>query len=137
VISRVHSRSIIERRRGNPRKAVDLLAPVAQYEQGESQVSYHRAQAYLAAGEPAKAANEFQKLMDNRGWSEWGVFAPLAQLGLARAHAMQGDIEKSRRAYDDFFATWKDADPDIAILLRAKAEYGKLTAAATPVFKSS
>ena len=49
-------RSIIECQRGNAAKAVDLLAPVAQYEQGELQILYRRAQAYLAAGEHAKAA---------------------------------------------------------------------------------
>jgi len=49
---------------------------------------------------------------------------------------MQGDREHGRKAYDDFFTTWKDADPDIAILLQAKAEYKKLIAtesAAAPV----
>jgi hypothetical protein len=29
-------------------------------------------------------------------------------------------------AYKDFFALWKDADPDIPILKEAKAEYAKL-----------
>jgi tetratricopeptide (TPR) repeat protein len=121
-------RSTIERQRGNAAKAVDLLAPVAQYEQGESQILYHRAQAYLAAGEHAKAAAEFEKLIGHRGWLDWGVFSPLAQLGLARAYAMQGDHENSRKAYDDFFFTWKDADPNIPTLRQAKAEYTKLTA---------
>jgi hypothetical protein len=37
----------------------------------------------------------------------------LARVGLARAYA-------------DFFALWKDADPDIPILKEAKAEYAKL-----------
>ena len=123
-------RSIIERERGNAVKAVDLLAPVTQYEQGESQVLYHRARAYLAAGERTKAAAEFQKLISHRGWHDSEVFAPLAQLGLARAYAMQGDRENSRKAYNDFFTTWKDADPDIPILRQAKAEYKKLTATA-------
>ena len=58
------------------------------------------------------------------------MYAPLAQLGVARAYAMQGDREKSRKAYDDFFTTWKDADPNIPILRQAKAEYKKLTATA-------
>ena len=119
-------RSIIERKRGNAAKAVDLLVPVTQYEQNCWQIPYHRAQAYLAAGEHSKAAAEFEKLIGHRGWINWGVFAPLAQLGLARAYAMQGDREESRRAYDDFFSTWKDADPDIPILKQAKAEYAKL-----------
>ncbi len=45
---------------------------------------------------------------------------------LARAYALAGETAQSRRAYEDFFALWKDADPDIPILLEAKSEYGKL-----------
>jgi cytochrome c-type biogenesis protein CcmH/NrfG len=47
---------------------------------------------------------------------------PLAQLNLARAYAMQGDLAKARTAYQDFFAIWKDADPEIPVLKEAKAE---------------
>jgi DNA-binding winged helix-turn-helix (wHTH) protein/tetratricopeptide (TPR) repeat protein len=130
-------RSIIERERGNAVKAVDLLAPVAQYEQSESQVLYHRARAYLAAGERTKAAAEFARLIGHRGWPDSELFAPLAQLGLARAYAMQGDRENSRKAYDDFFTTWKDADPDTPILHQAKAEYKKLTATASVAASAS
>jgi eukaryotic-like serine/threonine-protein kinase len=50
----------------------------------------------------------------------------LAHLGLARAYAMQGDTGKSRAAYQDFLTLWKDADPDIPILIAAKSEYAKL-----------
>jgi eukaryotic-like serine/threonine-protein kinase len=128
-------RSIIERNRGNTARAVDLLAPVTQYPNGA--VSYHRAKAYLAAGEHAKAAADFGNVIDHRGWPEWEVFAPLAQLGLARAYAMQGDRESSRKAYDDFFTTWKDADPDIRILRQAKAEYKNLTATASAAASAS
>jgi tetratricopeptide (TPR) repeat protein len=117
-------RSIVERDRGNAVKAADLLAPAMQYEQGTAtDIPYERAQAYLAAGEGDKAAVEFEKLIDHRGWVDWELFAPLAQLGLARAYAMRGDREDSHKAYDDFFATWKDADPDIPILRQAKTEY--------------
>jgi hypothetical protein len=35
---------------------------------------------------------------------------------LGRAWKMAGDLAKSRKAYEDFFAFWKDADPDIPIL---------------------
>jgi len=121
-------RSVSERQRGNAVKAVDLLASVTQYP--NVLVFYHRGQAYMAAGEHAKAAADFEKLINHRGWPEWELFAPLAQLGLARAYAMQGDREDSRKAYDAFFTTWKDADPDIPILRQAKAEYRKLTATA-------
>jgi eukaryotic-like serine/threonine-protein kinase len=39
---------------------------------------------------------------------------------------MNGDAAKSRKAFQDFFALWKDADPDVPILKEAKAEYEKL-----------
>jgi eukaryotic-like serine/threonine-protein kinase len=39
---------------------------------------------------------------------------------------MTGDTAKSRAAYQDFLALWKDADPDVPILKEAKAEYEKL-----------
>jgi tetratricopeptide (TPR) repeat protein len=118
-------RSIIQRKQGNAVKAVDLLVPVAQNEV-TLEVFYQRAEAYLAAGEHAKAAAEFEKVLGHRGWRWWEVFAPLAQLGLARAYAMQGDHEKTGKAYDEFFTTWKNADTDIPILRQAKAEYRKL-----------
>jgi tetratricopeptide (TPR) repeat protein len=123
------ARSIIERERGNTVKAVDLLVPVTQYP--DAGVSYHRAQAYLAAGEYGQAAADFKAVIDHRGWLSWEIFSPLAQLGLARTYAMQGDWDLSRKAYDDFFTTWKDADPDIPILQQAKSEYKKLTSSAS------
>jgi tetratricopeptide (TPR) repeat protein len=78
-------RSIVADKRGHAAEAVNLLVPVAQYEQGSVDVLYHRALAYSAAGEHAKAAAEFENVIAHRGWPEWEVFAPLAQLGLARA----------------------------------------------------
>jgi eukaryotic-like serine/threonine-protein kinase len=49
-----------------------------------------------------------------------------AHLGLARAYAMQGDTVKAKAAYQDFLTLWKDADPDIPVLMQAKAEFAKL-----------
>ena len=42
------------------------------------------------------------------------------------ASALQGDKDKARTAYQDFFAVWKDADPDIPVLKQAKEEYEKI-----------
>ena len=116
--------STIQRARGNPRVAVDLLSPVTQFP--DVVVFYNRARAYMAAGDQAKAVADFQTVIGNPGWPDWELFEPLSQLGLAQAYAKQGDFENSRKAYDDFFATWKDADPNIPILKQAKAEYAKL-----------
>ena len=54
------------------------------------------------------------------------VLAALAQYQLARALSLSRDSSGARKAYQDFFALWKDADPDIPILKQAKAEYAKL-----------
>ncbi len=72
------------------------------------------------------AAAEFQKILDHRGVLPISPFYALAYLGSARAWALAGDTSKSRRAYQDFLALWKDADPDIPILREAKAEYARL-----------
>jgi eukaryotic-like serine/threonine-protein kinase len=116
--------STIQRARGNLRAAVDLLSPVTQFP--NVVVFYNRARAYMAAGDQAKAVADFQTVIDNPGWPDWELFEPLSQLGLAQAYAKQGDSENSRKAYGDFFVTWKDADPNIPILKQAKAEYAKL-----------
>jgi hypothetical protein len=72
------------------------------------------------------AAAEFQKIIDHRGIVTNFPLGALAHLGLARAHALQGDTAKARSAYQDFLTLWKDADPDIPILKQAKAEYAEL-----------
>ena len=57
--------------------------------------------------------------------SNW-VLGALAHLQLGRAYAMQGDTAKAKATYQDFLTLRKDADPDIPILMHAKAEYAKL-----------
>ena len=74
----------------------------------------------------AAAAAEFQKIVDHRGGVGNFLLGSLAHLGLARAYALSGDTAHARAKYQDFFALWKDADPDIPILKEAKAEYAKL-----------
>lgn len=51
---------------------------------------------------------------------------PLAHLGLGRARVMAGDTAGARRAYQDLFALWKDADPDLPLLRQARKEYEQL-----------
>jgi tetratricopeptide (TPR) repeat protein len=122
-------RAAIELKRGNPMRAVELLAPVASYEAGwfdNFMAAYLRGEAYLAAHRGQEAAAEFQKILDHRGAVLNSVIGALAHLQLGRAFAMQGDTNKSRAAYHDFLTLWKDADSDIPILIAAKAEYAEL-----------
>jgi hypothetical protein len=47
-------------------------------------------------------------------------------LGLARALIANGDTAGARKAYQDFFALWKDADSDLPALSEARKEYEQL-----------
>lgn len=69
---------------------------------------------------------EFQKVIDHRHIVGTSPLYPLAHLGLARGAMLSGDTAKARKAYQDFFAIWKDADSDIPILMEARKEYDKL-----------
>jgi cytochrome c-type biogenesis protein CcmH/NrfG len=62
--------------------------------------------------------------LKNQGWQNPSCW--ISQLYLARAYVAEGDTAKARVAYQDFLATWKDADADSLLLAAAKAEYAKL-----------
>jgi eukaryotic-like serine/threonine-protein kinase len=115
-------------------RATEALQPAAPYELGSpnSAISlalypvYVRGEAYLAAHQASEAATEFQKILDHRGVVVNEPIGALAHLQIARAYAMQGDTAQAKAAYQDFLTLWKDADPDILILIAAKAEYANL-----------
>ena len=121
---------------GKPQEALVILAAASPYELGLPALGFYnwpnlypvyvRGEAYLAAHQGKEAAAEFQKILDHRGIVLNEPIGALAHLQLGRAYAMQGDTAKSRVAYQDFLALWKDADPDIPIFKQAKAEYAKL-----------
>jgi serine/threonine protein kinase/tetratricopeptide (TPR) repeat protein len=122
-------RAAIELDRNNPAKALEILQPVAPYDLSNARgmwPAYERGRANLALHKGADAAVDFQKVIDHPGVVHTTVTGALAKLGLARAHAIEGDSAKARVAYQDFFALWKDADPDVPILVAAKSEYAKL-----------
>jgi len=107
--------------------ALQTLTVAQQYEEGRYfKTHVLRGQAYLADGDAANAAVEFRKFLARRALAPFSLYYPLAQLGLARALAAQHDTANARTAYQDVFASWKDADPDLPVLKQARAEYAKL-----------
>lgn len=114
--------------RHTPDRAIELLHALAPYERFYPLVVYLRGLAYLQLHRGSEAASEFQKILANKGayWMYPGLIYPLSYLGLARAAAMSGDTAKAKKAYEDFFALWKDADPDLAPLIQARKEYAVL-----------
>jgi len=124
--------SAVQLSQHNPARAVSLLEVTAPYELGNPSPFgnlypiYVRGQAYLLAHNGPAAATEFRKVIDHPGIVLNYPTGALALVQLGRAEANSGNTEKARKAYQDFFALWKDADADIPILKEAKAEYAKL-----------
>src|SRR5580692_2558209 len=122
-------RALIELDHKAPDKAIQALQSATPYELGTVPgflPIYVRGLAYLQAKRGAEAAAEFQKIIDHRGIDPPTPEHSLAKLGLGRAYVIAGDTAKARAAYQDFFALWKDADPDVPLLKEAKAEYEHL-----------
>lgn len=113
---------------GDAVKAIQTLKPITRFEPAARTLFaiYLRGQAYLQLKSGAEAAAEFQKILSHRGVVLRSELFPLSYLGLARSYALAGDRAKARKAYEDFFGIWKDADPDIPVLVQAKAEFARL-----------
>lgn len=115
-----------------PGRAIDLLQAARRDETGDQAAlwpAYLRGLAYLDQGAAAEADAEFQKILDHRGLLAPTVFHPvamtlypLAHAGRARAAARAGRVEDGQRAWEALFALWKDADPDVPLLVGARRD---------------
>jgi hypothetical protein len=63
---------------------------------------YVRGQAHLAANQPARAATEFQRILDHRSIVLVDPVDAMARLQLARALALSGETVKAKRATEIF-----------------------------------
>jgi tetratricopeptide (TPR) repeat protein len=131
-------RALAALERGKPTDSVERLQHALRYELavnglnfshyylGGLHSAYVRGEAFLAAHRYPEAAAEFQKILDHRGIVGLDPIGPLAHWRLGRVFALSGDRTKASAAYRHFLAFWKDADPDVPVLRRAKAEYNRL-----------
>jgi eukaryotic-like serine/threonine-protein kinase len=119
-------KAIVALKHGKFAEAANLLDGALVYGRVDSGTLYLRGLTFLKAGQAAEAIQAFQHLLALRNIFGLDALLPFTQLELARAYASAGDLAHSRTAYQDFFALWKDADPDIPILQQAKAEYANL-----------
>ena len=124
-------RAEIKLRQHDPATAIDLLRGTAKYDLAFTGFdylypAYIRGLAYLDLGDGPSAAAQFQKLIDNPGFSVRHVTGALAWLQLGRAQKMMGDGAAARKSYETFLDFWNNANPDIPIYQQAKAEYAKL-----------
>jgi serine/threonine protein kinase/tetratricopeptide (TPR) repeat protein len=120
--------------RNLPQGAIRILDATTLYELGGYPVDqdtlypvYLRGEAFLKLGQGTAAAAEFQKMLAHRGRLANSPLGALAHLQLARAHALSNDKAKAKSEYQDFFALWKAADPDVPVLRQARTEYAKIS----------
>jgi tetratricopeptide (TPR) repeat protein len=128
--------AIIAINRSQHSKAIEYLNVANSYELGlpppnpefgaSLYPAFVRGQAYLLLHKGHEAAEEFQKFLDHRDLVANNPLFVLAHLGLARSYGLQSDIGKARAEYEVFFSLWRDADPDIPVLMKAKIEYARL-----------
>ena len=89
--------------------------------------SYVRGLVYLRTGDGPSAAAEFQPIIDHPTIAPVTPLHALAYVQQARAYVLAGDRAKAVKGYQDFLALWKDGDPDVPILIEAKAEYARVS----------
>ena len=130
------ARAAIYLDRKEPQKAVEVLSKATDLElgliyptievNGLLYPAFLRGEALLLLHREDEAVREFQKFSDHRPIVLNNPLGALAKLEIGRAYARQGDTTNARAAYQDFLNLWKDADANIPIFQKAKAEYARL-----------
>jgi hypothetical protein len=87
--------------------------------------AYVRGLALRSDNQASDSAAVFSQMVDHKA-ANWGPEYDAAQVGLARAAKAMGDTDPAKKTYEQFFTFWKDADPDIPLLLAARKEYAAL-----------
>jgi eukaryotic-like serine/threonine-protein kinase len=121
------AKSFVALSAGQPQEAINDADPAKSFALVYPS-AYVQGLAYLQLHEASQAANAFRLATQSPGGNlqTSAPFYAQAQLGLARAYAMGGDKANAKKTYDEFFATWKNADADLPMLVAAKKEYAVL-----------
>jgi eukaryotic-like serine/threonine-protein kinase len=119
--------------RNNALGAVDVLRKALPYDLSLNcayidhlQSVYVRGLAYLEMRQGSAALVEFQKIQDHSGIIGAIPIGALSILQMGRAYKLAGNDTAARKYYEQFLSLWKNADPDIPIYQKAKAEYSQL-----------
>jgi len=102
---------------------------LAQNEKSGTQTIEALARAYVAAGDLNQAITWYEKLIESPspplGWEpqqDWLA----AHYHAAKAYLARGEKDKAAPLLEKLLTLWKDADPDIPLLIAAKSEYAKM-----------
>jgi serine/threonine protein kinase/tetratricopeptide (TPR) repeat protein len=105
-----------------PEKALDPLIGLESYDQ-VALIPYLRGMANAALGQVPAAILDFQTVLDHRGAAVTGSNAfPMAEMNVARAHAVNRDKRDSVEAYRRFLVLWRNADRNQPLMTAAMAK---------------
>ena len=108
-----------------PAEAIILLEPLTfDGAHSESIAVWGIAHVLLKNWPAAEKAFVFSTSKESR--QARGSSSAYSHVMLARAQAELGKKDEARKTYQKFFDLWKDADPDVPLLLQAREEFVRL-----------
>ncbi|HYE87447.1 MAG TPA: tetratricopeptide repeat protein, partial [Vicinamibacterales bacterium] len=110
---------------GKAAEAATLMEPVS-FQAGQTDVVSIWTIAKMQAGDLPSAVKGFSFLVSPAARNGLNPTYVWAHAMLARVHAQLGQTAEARKNYEQVFQLFKDADPDLPLLVTARQEYAKL-----------
>lgn len=110
---------------GKPADAATAIEPMT-FDNGHTDFVSIWSIAKLQAGDLPSAAKGLAFLNSPAARGGLDPTAPFAYAMLARVQAQMEQKDEARNNYQKLFAIWKDADPDLPLLVQARQEFDKL-----------
>jgi tetratricopeptide (TPR) repeat protein len=118
-------RALAEVAEGRPAEAIPLLEPITLEGRNFDLITMWTL-ANIRAARWDTAVKGLAFIAAERSQRAFGAMKPWGMAMLGRAYAELGRKEEARKAYQAFFDLWKDADPDVPLLVNARAEFAQL-----------
>jgi predicted RNA polymerase sigma factor len=108
-----------------PAEAIALLEPVT-FDPGHSEIVNIWSIAKILTGDLPAAARGLAFMNSRDARTGLTAVPAYAYAMLARVRAQIGQTAEARATYQKFFDLWKDADPDLPLLVQAREDFAKL-----------
>jgi serine/threonine protein kinase/tetratricopeptide (TPR) repeat protein len=110
---------------GQPAEAAALVEPVS-FRSSHTDVVNIWTVAKMQAGDYAAAEKGLTFMISRDARLSLSATTPWVHLSLARVQVKTGNTAEARKNYEKFFDLFKDADPDLPLLVEARDEFAKL-----------
>ena len=108
-----------------PAETIALLEPQA-FDSAHSETAAVWGIAQMLLKNWPAAEKAFVSITSKDSRQGLGSSSAYSHVMLARVQAELGKKDEARKTYQKFFDLWKDADPDVPLLLQAREEFAKL-----------